>query len=268
MKVLFYPDAPVQLPGHTLSKTIDYFKILGHKLTNDINSDWDIGVHWKVFYKELSYYKPPNELFYDRRLVLNSICNNVQKSYIDDLFKITFGYSSLADVTKIGYCVKKSENQSAHDGEITRTPCLKEPGYLYQKLIDNRMSINMVYDIRVPVIMKELPCVFIKAKNIDGTFENSLTSKLKYWYDKIENWLTKQEIEKIKEFSQLFGLDIGELDILRDNSTGLIYITDVNTTPGAGLFDHIENGNKIKLELAHILDELLKQKLNEELQYH
>ena len=263
MKVLFYPDPPVQLPGHTLSKTIEYFNILRYELTNDINEDWDFAVHWKIFYNDVFYYKTPNELLYDKRLVLNFFCNNVGKSYVDEIFKIIFGYSSFWDTSKIGFCVKKSEKQSAHDGEIIRTPCIKEIGYVYQKLIDNRMSENMVYDIRVPVILNLLPCVFIKSKSIEGTFEHSRSNKLKYWYDKIENWFNKDEIEKIKKFCLTFSLDIGELDILRDNSTGQIYVTDVNTTPGGDLFRHIENGQKIKEQLAKQLDELIKQKLNE-----
>jgi hypothetical protein len=45
-KVLFYPDPPIQLPKHSLSKTIIYFQIAGYDLTNDIDSDWDIAVHW------------------------------------------------------------------------------------------------------------------------------------------------------------------------------------------------------------------------------
>ena len=126
MKILFYPDPPEKQPGHSLSKTIRYFKMGGCELTNDINSDWDYGVWWN--YKDKN--RPDERLVNDKRKVFNLYCNNVTKSYTDKIFREVFGYSSMADITRIGYCIKKGERQAAHDGRFVPTPCDKLKGYI------------------------------------------------------------------------------------------------------------------------------------------
>lgn len=39
------------------------------------------------------------------------------------------------------------------------------------------------------------------------------------------------EKEKILAFTEKFGLDYGEVDVLRDNDDGRLYVIDVNNTP-------------------------------------
>jgi len=258
-KVLFYPDPPIQVAGHSLSKTIKYFTLIGYGLKNDINDDWDVGVYWDYG----SVNKTPQALLDDKRLVLNKRCNNITKSYVDKIFTQVFGYSSLADTTKYGYCVKKSEEQSAHDGVMTQTPCVKSEGSIYQLLIDNRMDIDMVYDIRVPIFLGEIPLVFIKCKSIEGTFEYSKSTRLKYWVDKTENYITAEEEKKIKVFCRKVGLDIGEIDALRDNSTGRLYITDINNIPGGDVFGHIKDGDEVEKQLSLFLEEKLIRNIYE-----
>jgi len=244
-KVLFYPDPPIQHPGHTLSKTITYFKLLGYQPINDINDNWDVAVNWN--YADIHH--PPTELACGKP-VFNMFCNNVTKSCVDNVFKSVFKYSSLADVRQFGYCVRKSNRQSAHDGKIIKTPCDPEEGWIYQKLIDNRMSLGAVYDIRIPIFMGKIPIIVIKARTIEGSFENTFSKNKQYWTAPVEEYLSRKETSLISEFCIKIGLDIGELDALRDNSTGKLYIIDVNNIPGAGLFEHVENGEALKNELA------------------
>lgn len=252
-KVLFYPDPLDQLEGHTLSKTITYFDIMGYDFTNDINDDWNIGVHWDL--RDVN--ETPKELLKDPRLVLNRHLNNVTKSHVDKVFTKIFGYSSMADTTKHGYCVRKSDKQSAHDGVITKTPCIREDKFIYQKLIDNRMDIDMVYDIRIPIFMGSFPFLFIKSKSIEGTFENTLSRHRKYWISQPEEFITKEELMNIVLFSAEIGIDVGELDLLRDNNTGKLYIVDVNNIPGGAVFDHLDNGYEIRDQLAEFFKSLL-----------
>lgn len=42
---------------------------------------------------------------------------------------------------------------------------------------------------------------------------------------------SQSEIAQLIEFSEKLGLDIGEIDVLRDNSTSRIYAVDVAKTP-------------------------------------
>jgi len=248
-KALFYPDAPVQHRGHSLSKTITYFTMLGYQLTNDINDNWDIGVHWN--YADVN--KTPKALQEDPRVVLNRVLNNVTKSNVDKVFTEAFGYSSMADTTAFGYCVKKSDRQSAHDGAFIKTPCRKERGWIYQKLIDNRMAPSAIYDIRIPIFNGEIPIIVIKSRTVEGTFENTLSRNKKYWTSSVGSYLSQTEVSQIRRFCKIIGLDIGELDALRDNSTGLLYIVDVNNIPGGAFFDHINDGSNLRNQLAQCL---------------
>ena len=256
MKALFYPHPPVVFENHTtISKVIRYFKNMGYKLTNDIESNWVIGIYWN--YDDIN--KTPEKLLKDKRPVVNRRVNNVTKSYVDYVFTSIFGYSSMVDTNRFGYCVQKSEKQSAHDGKIIRMPCQKESGYIYQKLIDNRLSMDMVYDIRIPVFMEEIPFVFIKSKTIEGTFENMIASKLKYWIADTREYLTNDEIIKIKTFACKMHVDIAEIDGLRDNSTGRLYLTDVNNLPGAGLYNYIDNPKELERQSTEIFKTQLKK---------
>jgi len=254
-EVLFYPDPPIQLPGHTLSKTIKYFQLCGYKPTNDITSDWFIGVHWDI--RDVNTI--PDIFIDDNRLVLNVKLTDVTKSNVDKVFTRVFGYSSMADTDAFGYCVRKGENQSAHDGEIIKTPCKREPGYIYQILIDNRSSLQMVCDIRVPIFLGEIPEIFMKHKSIEGTFEFANSKHRDYYLILPDEVLSASEQDKIKLFCKEIGLDLGEVDVLRDNSTGLIYIIDVNNIPGGGIFDHIKDGAKVEKRFADYLKDLLPE---------
>lgn len=48
-----------------------------------------------------------------------------------------------------------------------------------------------------------------------------------------QKYFSNHEIEKIDKFIELFKLDYGKLDLLRDNRSKLIYIVDVAVTPGS-----------------------------------
>lgn len=253
-KVLFYPDPAIQLPGHTLSKTIKYFVIMGYGFAKSIDEDWDIGVYWNLADKS----EPPRDLIESGKRVLNIRCTDITKSHVEKVFSEVFGYSSLADTSQFGYCVKKSEKQSAHDGQIVRMPCEKETGYIYQLLIDNRMEIDRIYDLRIPVFLGEIPHIFVKNKSIPGTFENSLCKSKVYWVDDNEKWLTEEEIDKIIQFSDKMGLDTGEIDALRDNSTGKLYLIDVNNIPGSMLLTFIPDAQFVEYQLAMFFKEKLE----------
>ncbi len=254
-KVLFYPDPPVHKPSHSLSKMIIYFTLLGYNMTNDINSDWDIGVHWN--YKDIN--TTPDKLLHDKRLVINRNLNNVSKSYVDKMFTQAFGHSSMADTTKIGYCVRKGENQSAHDGAFVRTPCKKEDGYIYQTLIDNRISEDMVSVTRIPVFFGEIPFLLLKTVNVKGIFENTKSDIHLYSTGNIREYLTYDEIEKIKLFCSLSGSDVVDLDALRDNSTGKLYIIDINNIAGSMIFDYMDDAELIKYKLALFMGEQIRK---------
>ena len=47
----------------------------------------------------------------------------------------------------------------------------------------------------------------------------------------VDKSVTDDELKKVCQFCERMGLDYGEVDILRDNTDGRIYIVDANNTP-------------------------------------
>ena len=252
MKILFYPHPGIRMKGHTRSKTIRLLEIAGCELTNDIDSDWDYGVWWN--YDDIN--TPLKRLVEDKRHVYNLYCNNITKSYTDKVFEEVFGYPLSADTNRMGMCIRKSIQQSTHDGVFIETPCKKEAGYVYQKPLDNRFKIDWIRDIRVPVYMGEIPLIFLKDRTIDASFNTGLGKK-EYRIVSVEDCLYPYEVANIIEFSKRVGLEIGELDVIRDNSTGLIYVIDVNDLPGGAIFNHIQDKEKWEKLLSEFMFERL-----------
>jgi len=224
----------------------------GCELTNDPASDWDYAVHWN--YNDTKI--PPLELCSTDKRVFNINCTSTRKDYTDKVFEDIFGYSIDADTHKIGRCIKKSVHQSTHDGVIVETPCKKKKGFVYQKWIDNRINKEWIRDIRVPIFDGTIPMIFIKDRVSTSMFI-TWTGKRVYSLDPAEKHLTAREAAKILEFSKAVGLDLGELDVLRDNSTGLIYVIDVNDTPGGNVFKYIKGGWRLEKDLTRYMMSLL-----------
>ena len=42
---------------------------------------------------------------------------------------------------------------------------------------------------------------------------------------------TEAELDLLRRFTEAIGMDCGELDVLRDHDTGLIWVVDANPTP-------------------------------------
>ena len=64
----------------------------------------------------------------------------------------------------------------------------------------------------------------------------------------------------MREFCEKMGLDLGEIDAIRDNSTGKLYIIDVNDIPGGAVFEHIKEGKNVERQLAYFLNGILCMK--------
>jgi hypothetical protein len=155
---------------------------------------------------------------------------DISKILVEKNFNEIFGYSSFINPLEYkGKAVKKNDINAKHDGEIIDCPVQKiEEGFIYQKLIDNSFSDNLIMDIRVPVIKKTVDFVYLKYRYIDIRFKNiTIKSEIK----KTSEIFSSEEIILINEFCKKNHLEYGELDILRDKTDNRIYIIDVNNTP-------------------------------------
>jgi hypothetical protein len=220
---LFYPHYP--------SKRSVLYKILGltdYNRTNNPELKYDYVINWQheTFRGKIPFLEELNK----KKPVINLNCNDISKKYIDSVFKSVFGYcTEINPATYKGICVKKNNINAMHDGKIIECP-VNDPdkNYIYQKLINNIYDDKLVQDIRTPVIKGHIPIVYLKRRPIEGRFAREKTTSRIGNPDKI---FSDEEKSKIKKYCEKLELEYGDLDILRDNDDGKIYIVDVNNTP-------------------------------------
>lgn len=165
-----------------------------------------------------------------KKKFINFGCTDISKNYIGLIHQKAFGYTLTIDPTKHnGKYVKKTNLNSLHDGVILDHPENKEAGFIYQKLVGNVVKGELL-EMRVPVIGTSIPFVYLKHRTISNRF-GSKSSKVEAVHPK--KVFSNFEIRKIIKFCDLLGLNIGELDILRDNKNKKIYIVDANNTPAS-----------------------------------
>jgi hypothetical protein len=226
--VLFYPSFPSK--RSVLHKI---FMRLRYNITNNPTLPHDVIIYW-----EDTTYRRSNELIEQwakNGKVINQNSRDISKSHVDKVFQQVFGYGSMVDpISFEGLMVKKSELNARHDGVVIQGPVVPEEGFIYQKLINNECGNDLVEDMRIPIFNGLLPLVFVKYKNLStrfGLFRKHHHRRKNTELFKAEDLLSHEEVDKLKAFCRLSGLEYGELDVLRDKTDQRIYVVDVNNTP-------------------------------------
>ncbi len=226
-KVFCYPQLP--RPAYVLHKIILQ---CGYLIAGDPEEPFDVAIHW-----ELGTYTPADAALArlaEHTNVINIEATDVSKSHVGEVFGKTFGYALAVDPRKHeGACVKKSEENHTHDGEVVFGP-IKNPeaGYAYQRLVDNETEEGLVEDIRVPVFGGKVPFVYVRHKPVDERFDSGRRVIIRARIAEAREVFSEEELERIGRFCSELGLDYGELDVLRDRKDERIYIVDANNTPG------------------------------------
>ena len=159
---------------------------------------------------------------------INFGCNDVSKTRVAEAFEKASGYSLAVDPrTFTGPMVEKSEINAAHDGRIIEGPMDPIEGKTYQRLIDNRIDGGMVEDLRTTFVNGEPTIVFFKRRPQSRRFLNE-NSEVRYTLP--ASCFTADEISVIRGFAKEIGLDWGGVDVLRDATSGKIFIVDANKT--------------------------------------
>lgn len=159
---------------------------------------------------------------------INYRCTNIEKDLVDNTFAELAGYSIAIDPrTFVASYVRKAKRNAAHDGVVFDHPTAPEPGYVYQRLIDNVFS-DEIEEIRVIVIGRVLDFVYVKRRLIADRF---LVPNRSVTVVDTEAVLSRAEVELIEECARRIGLECGEIDVLRDRTNGRIYVIDINRTP-------------------------------------
>jgi len=116
----------------------------------------------------------------------------------------------------------------SNDGAVVTCPCEPLPGYIYQKLIRNEDENGSVKDIRTSITGNEISLVCFRYRSVNDRFDNTKRVVI----TNTDDAFTKAEQQRIVFFCKEFGLDHGELDILRDKAVRpQSILVDVNNTP-------------------------------------
>ncbi len=223
--LLCYPELPRWY--HTLSVIAHR---MGYVLTNDPQRAFDAAIAF-----EDSTFKHSDAVFsrlQQTQKFVNGRCLDISKQRVETIFSSIFGYGiSIDPRTHNGECVQKSNENTAHDGRVIMCPCEPEEGYIYQKLVNNVYDETFVQDIRVIIYGSQVSFVILKYKRLDDRFDNTQSIEVVA----SEEALSRDERDRIEMFCKEFGLEYGELDILRDKDDSRIYIVDANVTCGSPL---------------------------------
>ena len=219
--ILCYPEQP-----QTYSVLYRLCAVSGYKITGNPSGRYDAAFFWEAATRSDA------EPFENEAAAINRLCTDISKQRVGLVFESVFGYQLRVDPTRYeGVVVKKSDKNSTHDGEIIECPISEadiDPGYVYQKAIDNRREgEESFYEYRVPIFGPTIPVVYLKSRPADAQFKA---------FDGAEvvepsEVLSREERDQLLMFAREFEMDYGELDVLRDRSDGRIYVVDANKTP-------------------------------------
>jgi hypothetical protein len=164
---------------------------------------------------------------------VNNNANDISKKKVAKCFSSVFKYDLDIDpLTFTGEIVVKSNDNATHDGQVIIGPLKNkdiDPSYVYSIAINNIDSNGLATDYRLPYIGKCLNFCYVKKRPKINRFSNTNESAFMKSSSEV---FSDSELKQIDEFCRLMGIDYGELDCLRDNNTGKLYIVDVAKTPG------------------------------------
>lgn len=226
--VYFVPDQPLII--YSIWKIC---RELGLRMTSDDTADCVVAVSWDD--ATFNRYRPTRPPCASEHLI-NERCVDISKTRVEEASLATFGYGLAIDPrTFVGPYVRKSDENALHDGVVIEGARDPEPGIVYQRLINTVAGDERVLDLRVPVVGRRIPLVYLRHRDVKERFTQI--------HDRVdvcptEKVLTDREVARLLAFCAAIGMDFGELDVLRDSKDGCLHVVDANKTP-AGPPKHI-----------------------------
>lgn len=223
--ICFFPQCPSD--NYIISKLC---AMSGHRVVGDLQHPHDV-----IFKFDAVTYSEPKMIWKgipDVDRAINGRSFDVSKRHVESVFELVFGYSYCIDPLRhVGIAVEKNNGNGLHDAVIVTCPMRSgdvKSGFVYEKLLDNTFEDGAYYlDYRVPVIDGCIPFVYEKFILASMRFKKAHSIKIV----ETDDVFSKDEQEKLLRMSGKMHLDIGEIDVLRDNENGQIYVVDVNNTP-------------------------------------
>lgn len=164
---------------------------------------------------------------------INGQCLDISKNHVERVHQQVFGYGLEVDATTHeGPVVVKSDANGAHDGQVQLAPLPEmNPLFVYQRVVDNRPpegGTDRVCDLRTCIFQGRPTFAYLKLREKSSRFSNTNDEVRLAQAADLFNAL---EMAQITAFCHAMGLDYGEIDVVRDHTSGRIYILDVNKTP-------------------------------------
>jgi hypothetical protein len=159
---------------------------------------------------------------------INRRCSDISKTTVDRLWAEAAGYSiSLDPLAWDGPLVVKPDVNGVRGGRIVTGPlAARRPRFVYQHLVDCRVD-GRVHTLRPVVFDGRLLVVYEKWRAAADWFSGREEVAVR----RPDDVLSAAEQVQLLRFAEALGLDYGELDVLRDSASGLIYTVDANRTP-------------------------------------
>lgn len=159
---------------------------------------------------------------------INRACVDIAKSTVDRAWAEASGYSIAVDpLSYRGQIVIKPDENGVRGGKVVEGPIQNvRPGRVYQRLIDSRRD-GRILSLRPMVFDGRILVVYTKARAEPHWFAGREDVGVVAPVDVF----SAAEREQLLRFCAVLGLEYGELDVLRDNESGLIYVVDANRTP-------------------------------------
>ena len=159
---------------------------------------------------------------------INGRCLDISKSTVDRLWAEAAGYSIAVDpLAFVGQIVIKPDANGVRGGRIVNGPLAATAGGLvYQRLVDCRTG-ESIHTTRPMILNGELLAVYEKWR----AFPEWFAGREEVAVRTADECYSAAEQAALIRFCALIGMDYGELDVVRDNESGLIYVVDANRTP-------------------------------------
>jgi hypothetical protein len=189
--------------------------------------------------------------------LLNAGVTDISKSRVAEAFGRIAGYDLKLDpTTHRGQAVEKNELNGKHDGRLVDCPTAPLPGKSYQRFIDSSDGAT-AFDYRTTIINRKPQFVLVKTKPAGDRFSIHNATVTFHELDKV---FSAVEIDLIRRFAEEMQLDWGAFDVLRDRTSGRIYVVDVNKTDTGPAVDlSLKDRGKLKRAIAGAFREMIAE---------
>ena len=221
--------------AHFEKSTIYFmFRKQGVDFRSKIDTNFDIGFFWDARMQLNKKGKNIKEIINKKKMrLINYFLIDTSKQFVGKSVQEHFGYTfTVNPKTYNGYCIAKHNGNGTKSCFFLKCPINADEifeDHSYQKIINysDKKNKSILYELRLPIFGNIIPFAFFKTRNRGLRF----TSKNKKMEIVPANkYLSNDELEKILSYCRKVGFECGEIDILRHDEDGQIYIIDINNT--------------------------------------